>query len=711
MLSLDCETTGLDLRHGAKPYLVTVCDEDGEQQWWEWDVDPLTREPSVPDCDLVEIQEAIDDADSLVLQNPKFDAAALQTVFGGELRWNWSKSYCTLLAGHLLDSSSRHDLTSMALMYLDVDVRLYEDAIEQATKEARNLARKKYPDWRIAKKGLPEMPSAKEAVWKIDMWLPRAIAKEEGYPWGGTLQQPRHPEVKEQHLWWTVCANYANSDSETTLALFLRQRELLKERNLWWIYQERLKLPSIVYAMEKRGVTISHSRLVKKRKEYRSETERAGRICVNIAKGYGYDLQLPKGASNNSLKNFVFGEDVVDEETGEVVDVKTYLDLPVVKSSKKTGAPALDKEVMEEYEASLPRNSKQLSFVRALASKRKRDTALAYMDSYEKFWVPLPDSDDWFRLHSSLNPTGSHTLRFSSSNPNQQQVSKLEETNLRYCFGPAPGREWWSLDAKNIELRIPAYVAGETEQIALFEKPDEPPYFGSNHLLVFSILHPDKWDHDDPEGLLKAKKKYEATWYQWVKNGNFAVQYGAIEKSGTADRAYHVPGAQQRIQGRFKKVKVLNEKMIAHAEKYGYVETMPDKTVDPDRGYPLVCPRSPWGSHRIEPTKPLNYWSQGTAMQWMTKAMVRCQEYLDGLNAKPESKGYYMVIQAHDELVFDFPKSKVHPSKDTGKFRRSNLWVIRKLQKLMEQGGDDIGIPTPVSVEYHADTWSEGVCV
>ncbi len=70
-----------------------------------------------------------------------------------------------------------------------------------------------------------------------------------------------------------------------------------------------------------------------------------------------------------------------------------------------------------------------------------------------------------------------------------------------------------------------------------------------------------------------------------------------------------------------------------------------------------------------------------------------------------------MVIQAHDELVFNFPKSKVHPSKDTGKFRRSNLWVIRKLQKLMEQGGDDIGVPTPVSVEYHADTWSEGVSV
>ena len=707
MISLDCETTGLDLRHGAKPYLVTICDEDGNQQWWEWDVDPFTREPSIPKCDLVEIQEAIDNADSLVLQNPKFDADALQTVFSGNLRWDWSKVYCTLLAGHLLDSSSRHDLTSMALMYLDVDVLPYEDAIEQATKEARNLARKKHPDWRIAKKGLPEMPSAKETVWKSDMWLPRAVAKEEGYliyesSWKGDCS----------HKWWTVCADYANSDSETTLALFLRQRELLKERNLWRIYRERLKLPSILYAMEERGITGNRDRLKEKREEYQSESERAGRVCVNIAKGYGYDLQLPKGSNNNSLKHFVFGEDVVDGETGETVDRKTYIDLPVIGKSKKTGMPSLGKDELEEYETSLPRNSKQLSFVRALASKRQRNTALSYMKSYEKFW--LPDFEAWqdplwFRLHSSLNPTGTVTTRFSSSNPNQQQVSSREETNLRYVFGPAPGREWWSLDAENIELRIPAFVAGETEMIELFEHPDKPPCFGSGHLLMFSAVYPEEFA-SAPVG--RVKDEYPRI-YKKVKNGDFAVQYGSVEQSGTADRAYGVKGAFRRVKQRFKRIHGpggLNERLIAHAEKYGYVETMPDKTVDPDRGYPLVCPRSPWGSHKIDPTKPLNYWSQGTAGWWMMKAMIRCQKYLDELNTRLLN-GYYMVMQVHDELVFDFPKTKPKALEGNSDFRNSNLWIIRKIQKLMEQGGDDIGIPTPVSVEYHADTWSEEVSV
>ena len=232
--------------------------------------------------------------------------------------------------------------------------------------------------------------------------------------------------------------------------------------------------------------------------------------------------------------------------------------------------------------------------------------------------------------------------------------------------------------------------------IELFERPDDPPYYGSYHLLVFSILHPDKFKKHGA----KCKEVYKSTWYQWTKNGNFAIQYGATEESGTADRAYHVKGAQRLIKQRFRRIAELNQRMIAFAREHGYVETIPDKTVDPERGYPLYCTRSRWGD--IKPTVPLNYHVQGTAMWWMMKAMIRCQEYLDELNRK-NNQGYYMVMQVHDELVFDFPKGK-------GKQPwRTNLPKIRKIKRLMEMGGDDIGIPTPVSVQYHPDNWSEGV--
>jgi DNA polymerase I-like protein with 3'-5' exonuclease and polymerase domains len=512
------------------------------------------------------------------------------------------------------------------------------------------------------------MPSAKEKVWKLDMWLPRTVAKAESYA--------------ADHPWWTVLAEYSTSDSEATMLLFKAQWDILQERGLWNIYLERLKVLPVAYKMEQQGITVSQKRLDKIQAEYRQESLKAGKVCTTIAKKMtGVDLVLPKSGNNNMLREFLF----TNEKGLRLIS-------PVV--SEKTGAPSLDKTAMATLIEQAAVDSPQRKFLEALRDKRKRDTAINYMDSYKRFWLPHARAG-WHILHPSLNPTGTDTLRWSSSNPNEQNISKQEGFNLRYCFGPAPGREWWSLDAKNIELRLPAYEAREQEMIDLFEHPDDPPFYGSNHLLVFSVLYPKLWKEHGAD----VKKKFASTNYQWVKNGNFAVQYGAMESSGTADRAYHLVGAQRTVQSRFNKIAKLNERMIKMANEKGYVETIPDKTVDPDRGYPLLCTRSTWG--KILPTVPLNYHIQGTACWWMMKAMVRCQAYLDTLNAKRQKPTYHLVMQIHDEMVFDFPKVE----------KLGNLPKIRKIKRLMEESGKDLGIPTPVSCEYHEHNWSEGVSV
>ncbi len=826
IIGLDTEATGLDLRHGARPFMVQVFKESGESLCWEWFVDPLTRRVQTVKEDLLEIQDEINSANQIVCQNTKYDYAGLHLAFldnGLELQWDWGKVRDTLLAGHLLASNQPHDLTTMTLVHLGINVQPYEDAVKLATVEARKLAKHHFPDWRIAKAGLPEMPSAKETVWKNDMWLPRAVVDQviktlqfdllqehprqptvgrvnrctipigRGTKWGNpfpiTADCSREeaikryyaehlpssgllgdlPDLYEQvlgcycspklchgdvlralcHPWWTVANEYGNSDPVATLHLWLKQEELIKERNLWKIYLERLKVLPIVVAMENYGVTVSKDRLEKQRKEFSEESAAAKVICKSIASSYGVDLELPKSGNNNSLTEFVFGYDsyqcpncgiigktainstepthcpVCLEKSGlEVGEYRkkcrlvhtphTNLGLQPEKSSKKTGKPSLDKSTLEHWEATLKPNTKQAVFVRSLKSSRKRDTAVNYLESYKRFWVPLGIFNSngeqlWFRLHPSLNPTGTDTLRWSSQNPNEQNISKQEGFNLRYSFGPAPGREWWSLDAKNIELRLPAYESGETAMIELFERPNDPPYYGSNHLLIFDILHPDlfaKYGKD-------VKKEFESTWYQWTKNGNFAVTYGAVEQSGTADRAYHVKGAQHQINARFKNIKKLNDSLIAIANKQGYVETMPDKTVDPKHGYPLLCTRSKWGG--ILPTVPLNYHIQGTAMWWMMKAMIRCHKQLEEWreNRHDQFDGY-MVMQVHDEIVFDLPKlgDPVAEAAKKSTFRMgSNLWRIRKIAKLMEMGGDDIGVPTLVSCKYHTDNWSDGISI
>lgn len=694
VISVDTEVTGLDLRFGAKPFLVTTCDEAGENKFWCWDVDPFTREPQVDIADLVEIEELIQHND-LALQNAKFDAAALFTLMpDGWLweEWPWENTDDTLLAGHLLASNQPHDLTTMSLVYLDVNIQPYEKRVEDAVKEARRLCKSKdfiakHGQWRLAAKGLPEMPSAKETTWRYDYWLPRAVAKVLKYP-------PKHP-------WWTVTSEYANADSAVTLPLFKKQEQLLKKRGLWEIYLERRKVLPVVADIESHGVTISGQRTKELKTTYTREAQECNDRCVRLSGG---KLTKLSGGVTNELRSVIF------DHLGLV-------------SSRFTdgGKQSLDKFVLDEWLVTLPARSKQLLFVDSLRKFRKRSTALGYIDAYEKYQRALEGDfdEEWFRIFSSLNPTGTDTLRFASENPNGQQISKQEIYGLgdtsghsaRYMFGPAPGREWWSCDAKNIELRLPAYEAGETAMIDLFERPDDPPYFGSNHLFFFDILHPDLFAKHGAA----VKKVFADTWYQWTKNGDFAVQYGAVAQSGTADRAYHVPGAQAKIEGRLTNIKKLSEAQIRFAEQHGYVETMPDKTVNPKRGYPLLCTRTAYG--RILETVPLSYHVQGSAMWWMQKGMVRCSNFLKQWNSSDamcqqlfkrvrtelEKQGYYLILQIHDELVFDFPKG-VGPEP-----WKTNLPVIRECQRLMALGGDDLGVPTPVSCEYHADNWQVGM--
>jgi len=676
--SLDTEATGLDLAHGAKPFFITMCDEEGEIHYWEAPVDPLTREPKWSSSDLIEVEQFIHQADLLVLQNPRFDSKALETVgcINGGLPWD--KVVDTLLAGHLLISNQPHDLTTMAMIYLRLNIQPYEDRLEVATKEARKIAMKNYPLWRISKEGDPQMPSYKGSVkrdkkgnikdeskgWKGDSWLPKAVAVAEGY--------------SEDHDWHHVLADYANTDSSVTLPLYLRQKQLLESKGLWRIYQERLKLLPVIYAMEQAGMTMSRSRLEGLYLRLTNESEECRELCIELAEGEIEDL--PVNGMSNALRYVLF-------------------DKFALKSNKKTnkGAQSADKFVLDHWLTTLPETSRPWRFVNSLRRYRKRKTAIGYMDSYQKFWLPMyghgpvalamgkkQTYGDTYKVYPSYNPTGTDTLRFSSQNPNAQQVSKQEETNTRYCFGPAPGREWYAIDFSNLELRIPAYEANETEMVNLFEHPDDPPYYGSYHMLVFDTLHPDKFRKYG----MKCKDIFADTWYTWTKAGNFSVQYGAVERSGTADKAFHVPGAQKRIMSRFTQIKKLSQRWIDFANKHGYVETMPDKTVDPNRGYPLYCTRTDYG--KVLETVPLSYHVQGTAM-WITmKAMLRCHEYLRN-NKRGDGK---LICQVHDEMIFDFKQGH-------GKGH------IHNLARLMEQSGDDVGVPLGTTIHYHPVCWSK----
>lgn len=689
MISIDTECTGVNITHGALPFYTTIArdDENDPVHQWEWWVDPITREVEVLANDLSCIQDELDEAELVVAQNGKFDCAMLEQL---GIVWPWEKMVDTLISGHLINSGDKHDLTSMVKEYLaGEDIQPYEDALEDAVKDCRRiiqqarLRRKRGKDsddialWRIAEEDLEEMPSAGSNCWRADYWLPRAVAQYLSYP--------------TTHPYWTILSEYSNMDSLSTLFLWKAHEKIIKDRKLWKIFVERNKLPRIAHIVQyRRGMSMNKKVVDTNIAQYGREAKELGDKCEDIARDLGHDFTLPKGGRSNALMNFVFSED--------------GLGMKPFKYTEK-GNPSFDADTLKHYIDTLDPYHPGHNFFKWFAEKKLRDKAISDLEGYKRFWIR--SKGDWYRIHSSLNPTGSRSLRWSSNSPNSQNVGKGEdgEFTIRECFGPEPDREWWFLDMKNIERRIPAYEANEEEIIALLERPNDPPYYGNEYCLVAHLLHPELFegcvnDKGELDGRI-FKKRYKETWYQWTKNFVLATQYQAQKRR--ADATAHCPGAWDMIKGRFWRQEALNKKCLDHASKYGYVETIPDKRVDPERGYPIMVGRSIDGY--VTPTTPLNYHTSGTAMWLMATAMVRCQDQIEQWDAD-----IYMIAQIHDELIFDMPRSLIHPSEDAkienGESSRSNLWRAKRLQHLMEIGGDNIGLPTPVGIEYSTESWS-----
>lgn len=672
MIAKDCETTGLDRMHGALPFFFTAAEDGKPPVYWEAAVDPLTRCPRWTDAILRNYEAYCNRHQTWVYQSAKFDILMESSTGVRHPDDLWGRVEDTVFSGHILASNSQHNLTDMAFQYLGVDIKPLEDALEEAVKECRRIVQQaklrqdrkgdggRYTDWAIAEKGRAGMPSAKSEAWRFDYWLPKAMALDMNLP--------------DDHAWRTVLTDYACADAEVTLPLWKIHKEKMRKLDLWDIYQQvRRKLPAIVVEMERGGITVNRRRLEAKMEQFRCGSTEAGDACVRIAATFGCELSLPKSGTNKSLMAFCFGDGGIS--------------LPVTRTTD-SGAPSLDKDTLDAYAKELE-DPTQVEFVTSLRAKRKQDTAVSFLEAYERFALPLDEkSSDWCVLYPSINATGTDTLRFTMSNPNGQQVSKQDETNLREGFGPPPGQEWWCFDFENVELRIPFYESGEKKGIDLFEKSDEPPYWGSYHLLNASIIYPDEfWPLAEKKGAFK--ETYKATLYQWIKNFGFAFSYGCGERTG--DRTAHKRGAWLMVRDNLTEHTKLNDRWVAYANRHGYVETIPDKTVNPRRGYPLWCSRE-FG--RISPTVPLCYHVSGTAMQATCKAMIRTAEQA----AEWRADGFpiRMVAQIHDELIFQMPYGGLR-----------NLPRARKLQQLMEQSGDDIGIPLRVAMSWHPESWAK----
>jgi len=709
LLALDTETTGLDLWHGCRPFFVSVMDSEGNLQYWEWDVNPETREvgswivhqssgkrtwqPSIPQKDRAELTTLIQEND-FVLHNTKFDARALH--LSGLPCIPFGQSHDTLIASHVLVSNESHKLKDLAIQYLNIsddDERELKQAVQDARRIARQLG------WAIANGPHPHFPAAKgDTWWNYDYWLPRAVAR---YKW--EVEGDKDYSPINEHPWWEVLKTYALRDVERTYPLWEMQKEAMEKEGLWNQYLERKKLIESTYEMETHGVTVKKDQLKKLIKKLTNESSEMESKCFKLAKHKLDNLNSPK-----QLTGILFGNMRVKpvKLTGKgITNAKAGLQRETTDYSTNVEAMNIILERLSSQNPNpyLPPRKRQdaYDFVWNLLGYRAREKSLDYLEEYKTRALPSDFDPTLFVLHPSFNPTGSDTLRFSSSSPNAQNIGKGNKRkddpvpSLRSVFGPGAGREWFSIDYSNIELRIFAYQSGDEDLINAYNQGFKV------HCIFAKLLWEKEYkqcEKDAPVACAKKKievnhrnirkmaealfeERYYETLYQWTKNGNFSLIYGAGETK--ANGTYHHPNAYRLIRSRMPKIDEFMLQKNHEAKTYGHVTTL--------GGYRLWVPPS-------EPHVAVNYFVQGSAGWCMVLAINRVADYLRGVSRSLNlpGRGYEMNMTIHDELDFDFP---IH---------KRNTEVITKVARLMEQSGTDIGVPTPVSVERHPNNWSEG---
>ncbi len=645
--SVDTETTGLHPFHGCYPFMVTACvmksAVEAETKCWEWLVNPETRKPRIPVRERKEVEEFLHSY-HLIMHHAQFDYRMLSSI--GIRMPDWSQVDDTIHASHVLHSGEQHGLKMLAMMHADIEPDDEAD-LREATIKARLFG--KSQGWNIAHKGHPNLPGDKETLWKADYWTPRAAALAQDLPL--------------DHPWHTLCRTYGIRDAERTLLIWCIFREQIFERGLEQQYLMRQKQLEVTYSMQTQGVTVHRPSLASTQSGYSARVAEVDSKAIAIV-----DHSIDNMGSNKQLQAAMF----------------TILDCKKLKQTK-TGF-STEKEVLEEMLTYHGPRTKEYHFIRCLQDRRSLTKAVEALTSYEAFSSPRSLYDQlsspkspgdspvasvlnaYFRMHPNFNICGTRTLRYASDDPNQQNVSKKKNFNLRSVFGPLPGRVWYSLDYNNIEMRIFAWESGDEDLITAFESGR------AAHLVIAEVLY--------PELMAKLgdtfKKEYESTLYQWVKNGNFSLIYGAGQRK--ADATYRVKGAYQRIRRMLPRIDQFLAAKHCEALEKGYIETL--------GGYQLQVETN-------EPHKAVNYFCQGSAGYAMILALIRVHEYL-----RPYSD-HRLIMTVHDQIILDFPAG--HPD---------NHKHMLAIKALMEQSGQELkGIPLPTDVEIIQTTWDKGVKV
>ncbi len=398
-------------------------------------------------------------------------------------------------------------------------------------------------------------------------------------------------------------AEYACEDSEQTLDVHLALWPRLQaSEKLCFIYQLEIDSSEALYRIERNGVLIDAATLA-------AQSHELGQRI----------LQLEAQAHALAGQPFNLGS---PKQIGEIFFGK--LGLPVVKKTA-TGAPSTDEEVLEKLAEDFPLPAKILEH-RGLAKLKG-----TYTDKLAQLAHPRTG-----RVHTHYAQAVAVTGRLSSNEPNLQNIPirTPEGRRVREAFVAPAGSLIASADYSQIELRIMAHISGDEALLRAFTQGMDVHRATASE--VFSVA---------PEQVSSEQRRY-------AKVINFGLIYGMSAYGLARSLAIDNTAAKNYIERYFQRypgVKRYMDDTREAARAQGFVETV--------FGRRLYLPeiRSPNGPRRSSAERQaINAPMQGTAADLIKLSMVKVQQVLD-----LERRATKMIMQVHDELVFEVPLDEV----------------------------------------------------
>jgi len=386
--------------------------------------------------------------------------------------------------------------------------------------------------------------------------------------------------------------------------------------------------------MERNGIRIDSALLAKQGQEIGKRLLALEGEIHQLA-GQPFNIQSPK-----QIAEILFGQ----------------LELPIIKKTP-SGSPSTDEEVLQKLAEDYPLPARILDY-RSLAK---------LMSTYiEK--LPRMADPQTGRVHTNFSQAVAVTGRLASSEPNLQNIPVRTEEGrrIREAFIPAPGCKLLSADYSQIELRIMAHIAEDANLLEAFATGKD--VHQATAAEIFGI----------PLADVSSEQR------RYAKVINFGLIYGMSAFGLAGNLGIERGAAQNYIAKYFERypgVAQYMERTRLEAREKGYVETVFGRRL----WLPEIKSNGPrrQGAERAAINAPM----QGTAADLIKLAMIAVENWLEKEQLKTK-----MLLQVHDELVFDVPMDEIELLK-------------AKLPDLMCQVAQ-LKVPLVVSIGI-GDNWEE----